>query len=294
MATRQFALLCASLSFVPGTFVRAQSSAQTPGAVPAVTGPRSADSQRSDLLQRLAPLDPSQAARIAASLAVRAVTIVPPSPGANRVDVAVQLQNTCQKAIDAASFTLKAEYADGTEAVSSQGFDLLDLYVSTSYLDQALQRTVSLLRPGETYSAKGYVALEKDGSVPVMVEAQVTMIIFEDRTALGYRWEIDRTLNLRAQVAELYAGVVEDLAFVAKSGNVLQALRARRQDLLSGRVAVGARGGPSVLANRAQTLQNLANTLNPADASRLGYEIAKYQALAEAETTHSVLAGGSQ
>jgi hypothetical protein len=127
-----------------------------------------------------------------------------------------------------------------------------------------------------------------------MVMADILMVIFEDRTSLGDSWEVHRALAMRKQMGEWYAGLVEDLKLVADSQDVLGAIDTRRQALLSGHLAVDKGGDASVLGLRAQSLQNVAANLRAAGVWRISSEIARYQALADAATKHSVLAGGGQ
>lgn len=236
--------------------------------------------------------DRSQSAEIAKAVGVQVDTIQTPASGARQTTVSLQLHNLCQKAVYSISYSVKAVYADGSDTVSrGQGFDLLPTYIQSG-LDGS-QNTASLLRPGETYRTSVSVTVAKDGSAPVAATVEILMILFEDRTALGDAREIQSVLRMRAQAAQWYAGVAEDLKTVARSTNIFSAIEARRQDLLAGRVAIPS-GDRSVPGLRAGTLQNVANNLRVAGSSRIGFEIARYQSLAAAEIRHSTLDGGAQ
>jgi hypothetical protein len=198
-----------------------------------------------------------------------------------------------QKAVYAVGMELTPTYADGSQGKpSSQGVDLLALYISNAELPLALRtKTNSLLRPGETHIETVEVPVGKDGLAPVGVSGTVTAVVLEDRTALGDGATVQSFLTHRDFQARLYSAVLDDLRAAAASVDPLKAVEARQQDILAGRASdVSA----EVASMRAQTLRMVMSGLKAGGAAAIGREIENYRVRAEETARHATLAGGAK
>ncbi len=180
-------------------------------------------------------------AALASVIVVERVDIGPvevTDKGYGRAPVTIQAKNISQKAIYAYGYSLTATYADSsTELRDRQGVDLLAVYIQRSQLPPAQQRLLPpLLRRGEAFThPAGSFPLDDDKAPPIMVEASITSVIFEDRTAVGDSKDIQRFFDSRKDQVEFHAGFIEDLKLLLQADDPLKAVEARAEDLAAGR-----------------------------------------------------------
>ncbi len=180
-------------------------------------------------------------AELAKVLAIQRVDIGPTrfsAEGKGYAPVTFQLTNISPKEVYAYGFTLTANYADGsTRYQPGRGTDLLRHYYQAGLLPASQQRSkYPLLRPGETYTdSMATFPLGENAAPPVMVNAEVTMAIFEDQTAVGDAADIQRVFNGRKYQAENTTGLIQDLKAVLVADDPRKAGEARAEALASGR-----------------------------------------------------------
>jgi hypothetical protein len=161
-----------------------------------------------------------------------------------RVPFAIQIHNISPKTIYAYALTGTATYADGSvRSIGPNSSDLIALYVNESLvprwmtleLEKQHKKLPELLRSGESYTSALYAPLGADGAAPISAEAAVTMVTFEDRTALGDSNEIRKIATSRKERTLAVAGLLEDLRIVIGADDPALAGEARLREVAAGR-----------------------------------------------------------
>jgi hypothetical protein len=125
------------------------------------------------------------------------------------VGVDVELQNLSSKTITAYRCSWSASYADGTRNQGSGwGTDLLYGDVVPKMPDAP---SGPQLGPGKTYLGKASVPIGLDGSPPASVAVTITMIVFDDGTALGDPWAAQAIAQVRRAYAKDRADLIAEL-----------------------------------------------------------------------------------
>jgi hypothetical protein len=152
------------------------------------------------------------------------------TPGA--VPVNAELRNISRKSIYAFDIECTSTYSDGSTRAAKAGVDLLANYVFELKDPALTPRPNMLLRPGESYASGASAPLGKDGAPPVGGSCAITMLTFDDRTALGDHNAIQKVAKGRSFLYTQYAGVVSDLKSVVDTSDPIQAMEKRRDELL--------------------------------------------------------------
>jgi hypothetical protein len=174
----------------------------------------------------------AQPTTIQKAISVGSVSIKAPVGSQNYIPLTVQLQNTSKLPIYAFKIQFVATWPDGSIKTSESTLDFLALYVWAEIGPQP-SPVPPIFRSGESYTAEGGVPVA-DGTAPVSAVATITMVVFEDRTAIGSRRDLDGVSRLRLQQADQYAGVVEDLESILDSpGDPVSAAEARSKELIA-------------------------------------------------------------
>jgi hypothetical protein len=212
-----------------------------------------------------AKVSPSERAAINATIQTTVTTS--PATGASGVVVSVDLLNLLAKTVTAFSYSVTGHYADGKEIRTDRGSDILS---STVIKNRAEPGVVgpSTLRSFETFHARLQLPTAADGSMPVLVEAEVTALLFEDRTALGDPAQIQSFLDGRKAEGQRLALVLADIATSRQDPQVTSAASAserasRLQALINRRIGEiqGQAPNDPEQSQRAQRLKTLTATL---------------------------------
>ena len=152
--------------------------------------------------------DPAAQDRLALDQALRLEIVGSGAAASGKYAVVeIQFQNTSDRPITAHAGKLLGSYADGTERTSGWGQDIAGLTALSRVPDVRLQ-SPETLNSGETRRLKVSLPPDSQGAPPVYVTGTVTMVIFEDRTALGDAEQIRLMLERRARDSEETAGLL--------------------------------------------------------------------------------------
>jgi hypothetical protein len=186
----------------------------------------------------------SDSARVAIDSAI-AIQGVGPEPitlanGKTAARLRLELRSTSEKTIYAFGYAVMARYADGsTESKNGLSVDLLPLYFEQSIVPETGRKFLTpLLRHGETYTDAGFLSnfpLDSSQSLPISVQPNVTMLLFEDGSAIGDSKLVQQIFDARRAQAEEIAGVIQDLRDILQADDPLKAAAVREEDVLAGR-----------------------------------------------------------
>jgi len=186
----------------------------------------------------------SDSARAAIDSAI-AIQGVGPEPitlanGKTAARIKLELTSTSEKTIYALGYAVMARYADGsTESRNGLSVDLLPLYFEQSLVPETGRKFLApLLRQGETYTDAGFLfnfPLDSSQSLPISVQPSVTLLIFEDGSAIGDSKAVQQIFDARRAQADEIAGVIQDLRDILQTDYPLKAAAIREDDVLAGR-----------------------------------------------------------
>lgn len=150
----------------------------------------------------------------------------PQAPGASVVPIEIEFLNNSQQAITAFAYRLRIRFSDGREAPNEGSEDLIK-----SMAAARLQPEIA--DPNSSFSPRGIrtitrnLAFRSGGALPASLEVFPSMVILEDRTALGDPNEIAKAVTYRKTEAEYMARLLADLDSVAASSDPAAALASR-------------------------------------------------------------------
>jgi hypothetical protein len=149
--------------------------------------------------------------------------------GQGQVDVT--LKNGTQKTITAWAWSVEGKYVDGTSSSHTGTVDVLsDLLAPNKNL---------VLRPATDRTFQDYLPLGQKGDPPTSAIAGLTLVVFEDDTAIGDQLEITRFFALRRSVATMEADELLDIQKALDSASPKEA----RLTAVTDREAKGSGGG---------------------------------------------------
>jgi hypothetical protein len=222
------------------------------------------------------------------SIVIRSISVETDKLTAGRVPIAIQLLNVDKKAVTAFQLSLSVQYKDGTRKNYVQAQDMLASYAIAAVLPPSSQFNGKFLRPGESRQVHMSVETGPANTSPIAAEATVSMIVFDDGTAIGSPSNIQHTfLDARRKDSEMYADVVADLKHAAAAPDPATLLDKRIKELQQAEP----RSGP--YARRASFLQAALPAIRKSKKS-LDTEIAIYESLAQTLKQHSTMKGGAR
>jgi len=150
------------------------------------------------------------------------------------VPVEVRLRNVSQHDIYGIRLDLTAQYTDGSTRPEVLGTDLLAGYLPRGEHEVGPQSAqLATFRSGETWQGRAEVHLGPDGAPPVGVQCQVTMVAFEDGTAIGSSEAIERLTQMRNAELDLHANLLSDFKAVAAASDPIQGAERRTKQILA-------------------------------------------------------------
>jgi len=193
MAKRWLSLLSVAFACVSG--VPAQTSAPVPGAASAT--------QRHSASEKAWETEAVRAA-LDRTLRVDLITMKSDT-GGTVIPVDIEVQNMSAKTITAFTVSVSTRLGDGTEKSRETSVDCLGKIIDPGeHADQPFT-------PGSVRHLRGDADRDRDGLAPIYVDGQVTMVIFEDRTAIGDPSAIREALQLRARRSQYFADLLADV-----------------------------------------------------------------------------------
>ncbi|MGB7620836.1 MAG: hypothetical protein WBN92_00645 [Terriglobia bacterium] len=183
--------------------------------------------------KRPAPSSPALThnAAIEAALQVKRATLsvannsAQPS-GASRVSLDIELQNNSRQVITAFHYQLRLRFADGRTAPSEGSEDLIK-NLAIARMQPEIASPSLTFSPNTTRQITRNFAVRSGGTIPLSVEVFPSLVVFEDRTAIGDPGEIEKAAASRKAEAEYLAGLIADLTNVAASKDPASALASR-------------------------------------------------------------------
>jgi len=198
MAMRGLALLCAAFVFAP--CAPAQTGAPVPAAVPAMRKPVASDRAWE-----------TEAVRAALDQSLYPVAVKMGAVQGNSVPVEVDLQNLSPKTITAYSVSFVEHRADGSERTQFRTEDILGETVLARVPGNRVVSSPGTLNSHEIRPVKTTLWLDPGTLPPTDITAKVTMIVFEDRTALGNPFWVQTTLDGRKKGSEADGALLAEL-----------------------------------------------------------------------------------
>lgn len=159
-----------------------------------------------------------------ASVSSSQISTVP--AGAMMVSLAIEFENNSKQVITAFSYHLRLRFAGGREAPSEGGEDLIKNLAIAKNQPEIASPSLTF-SPGTTRQITRNFTVRSAGVAPVAVEVFPSMVVFEDRTALGDAGEITKMAASRKTEAEYLASLIADLEGVAASKDPATALATR-------------------------------------------------------------------
>lgn len=172
--------------------------------------------------------DPAAPDRLALDQALRLEIIGSGAAASGKYAVVeIQFQNTSDRTITAHAGKLHGYYADGTERTSGWSQDIAGLTALSRVPGIRLQ-SPETLNSGETRRLKLSLPPDSQGAPPVSVTGTVTMVISEDRTALGDAEQIRLMLERRAQDSEELSELLAEMRKARAEPELQEAMDAGR------------------------------------------------------------------
>lgn len=246
--------------------------------------------------------NPRQAAVDAVAI-VKSVAIKPMSPRApGSVSIAVQVQNLTKRTIYGLKLTGFVAWSDGsTKNVSVGPIDLVPLYVNVDLapLGGPLPPTFtkpSILRGGETYTVDARAAT-RNGISPTSATYTISMVAFEDQTAIGPHIDVQELMDLRVRGVANYQGNLADFQMVAGADDPVVAAVRRAKEIRAPQLAedhLVDGGGKRISPNesRAAWLTSIVNSTPGGNENKRAVVVQYvpyYQKLIEITKLHSAL-----
>ncbi len=143
------------------------------------------------------------------------------STPARRAEAYVVVTNVSSRRIVVFSYSATARYADGSEQTTRHRVDLLTTLMMERLRPLGVdQKTPSeRLGPGDSRKITALFPLSGDGLAPVSVTTRISMVVFDDSTALGELAEIRQLQSQQMEFAEMLAAEVADLRTVKDSAS---------------------------------------------------------------------------
>jgi hypothetical protein len=179
----------------------------------------------------------TEAARAALDQSLYPVAIKIGTAQGASVPVEVDLQNFSLKTITAYSVAFVGHYADGSERTQGRTEDILADTVMSRVPGNRVISSPGTLNSHEIRPVKIFVPLGPGGLPPTDVTAKVTMVIFEDRTALGDPFWVQTTFDGRKKASEADGALLAELRKLLARPEVQDASEPDRTKLIQRGIA---------------------------------------------------------
>jgi hypothetical protein len=180
------------------------------------------------------------------------------APDPSRIEI--DFLNTSQVGITAVGYEYTVQYPDGGTATLTGATDFAAV-LAISDVSATLPAN-STFKSNAAFTARVDAARRSDGAAPVLATAKVTMIISEDRTALGAQRDIQMILRSRVVQKQNYEDIVAALQAAARTADPYAAIVQESKRLLDNNPSFG-----SPYASRAQMLKSIAAAVGMAPPS---------------------------
>ena len=146
--------------------------------------------------------------------------------GVTMVSLEIEFQNNSRQVITAFNYHLWLRFADGRGAPSEGGEDLIKNLAIAKNQPEVASPSLTF-SPATTRQITRNFTVRSAGATPVAVEVYPSLVVFEDRTALGIPSEMAKLEASRKSEAQYLAGLIADLDGVAASKDPAAALATR-------------------------------------------------------------------
>jgi hypothetical protein len=212
-----------SMVILLGLTVVLIASAQTP---PGSTGAAEGDRHPVPSAASLKHDDAVEAALKVKGISVRSPFTSPQLQGASVVPLEIEFVNVSHQAITAFEYRVRIRFSDGRDAPSEGGEDLIKDMATARLLPEIADPNATFA-PGAHRKIARNLTFRAGGAMPVGVEVYPSMVLFEDRTALGDANAIAKAAAHRKAEAEYMAGLIADLDSAASSNDPATTLASR-------------------------------------------------------------------
>jgi hypothetical protein len=145
--------------------------------------------------------------------------------------VEVKLKNDSSKTITAWAWSVEARYVGGSTKLHSGTVDVVSDLLGP---DRALA-----FRPGTSRTFQDSLPLGENADLPTSAVASLTMVVFDDDTAIGDRLRIGRLAASRSSLAALEAEELQEVQKAVKDSSPKDAIRAIMVDREAKRLGGG-------------------------------------------------------